>query len=214
MTTLDARGPASARMGIRPPRVRLPVKISTATLAMAVMAMLGTAPANAASPDTAVSSTPDSIQLARLRQETSKPQTIRLRGTFGTQEITRPLFDSTGVSSGESVQQAYHRPGLIVTDGALQLTPQLTPQPIAWSEISEIQTGHAMVGRGALAGFVVGVMLVTLSAQMNKNLSEEEAYQALSASLAAITLTTVTGMIIGSRCGWRTIYRPSAAPRP
>jgi hypothetical protein len=210
MMTVDACGSASARNGRLPPRARVPAGLTTATLVAALIVIEGAAPASAASQATEVVSAPDSIQFAQLRLVTSKPQTIRLRGSFGTQEIERPWFDSTGVSSEEPEWHSYRRPGLIVGGVAPQ---PLAPQPIAWSEISEIQTGHAMVGRGALAGFFVGVGLATVALH-SSDLTESEAYEALSASLAVITLTTVTGMIVGSRCGWRTIYKPNATQQP
>jgi hypothetical protein len=212
MSPARATWPASTRRYIRSPQREVAAELRQATVAGALMMLLAAAPANAASPGAAVGTSPDSTQLALLRQQTAKPRDIRLRGSFGTHEITRPLFDTTGVSSAEWKEPSHRRPGLIVTEGA-ELLP--TPQPIAWREISEIQTGHSMTGVGALAGFLIGTggfAIPYLASQQHA--TEEEAFAAVSISLSVIVTTTAVGAIIGSRCGWRTIYRPIAPQQP
>jgi hypothetical protein len=156
---------------------------------------------------------PDSAQLATLRQRLSSERQIRLLGSFGTLDISRPTLDSAGVRSGYLEERARQRQALFVTRDAPK--PPIPP-PIKWQEISEIQTGHSMTGRGAFVGLLLGAALgATAAAMSDPSGSEGDAgYRAIGFFSGGVLLGTFAGTVIGMGSGWRTVYRASTREMP
>jgi hypothetical protein len=106
----------------------------------------------------AATSVPDSATLAGLGAVLPEAQAVRVTAAAGVQTLRDVRLDSSGIASAR--WKAPGRPALIVSS-EYQRPPK--PQPIAWSDISRIETGktHGMrsglvlAAIGALAGYVV-----------------------------------------------------------
>ena len=150
---------------------------------------------------------PDSAELAALRQRVSSAKVVRLEGSFGSREIGRPLLDSSGVRSRDWEERARLRPALFVSADAPR--PPV-PAPIAWSEITEIQTGGPKIVKGALVGTFTGIVLgATLAAASlgNGYVGEEEGFRAIGIFSGTAMTGTIVGLVVGSMRGWHTVYR-------
>ena len=148
---------------------------------------------------------PDSEDLIRLNEQCGA-KTVRLIGTFGTREISRPRFDASGVRSESAAER--HRPALIVGDVA---TPPIPP-PIPWSQISEVQTGSRRLLKGFAMGTMIGLAVggIVAATVSNGGTTEGEAYASLGAFTGLVLLGMVVGTAVGSSPKWRTVYRNSS----
>jgi len=98
----------------------------------------------------AASAAPDSATLATLGSALPDAQAVRVTGTAGVQTLRDVRLDARGVASAR--WKAPGRPALIVSRDE-QRPPK--PQPIAWSDISRIETGKS---HGLRSGLVVGAI--------------------------------------------------------
>ena len=154
-------------------------------------------------------SIPDSTEMASLRELIATRQTVRLVGTFGSLEISKPLIDSVGVRASDFEARARPRPGIWATE---QAQARSAPAPVAWREISAVQVGHSMAGRGAIQGLFIGIGLGVgiASASHDRHSADEMAgYRALSTFSWTLVASVVAGTVVGSKRGWRTVYPPS-----
>jgi hypothetical protein len=99
---------------------------------------------------------PDPVTLDALRAELAQAKVIRVTGATGPQMLRDVRLDSTGVSSARWGSGAATRPALFASQDVM---PPPAPRPIAWSEISRIESGTTNVPLAALKGLVVGGLL-------------------------------------------------------
>ena len=101
----------------------------------------------------AATSAPDSATLATLSAELPGAQAVRVTGAGGVQTLRDVRLDSSGVASAR--WKAPGRPALIVSS-EYQRPPR--PRPIAWSDISRIETGKTNAARAGLFGAAIGAL--------------------------------------------------------
>ena len=103
----------------------------------------------------AATSAPDSATIDRLSADVSRAQAVRVTAATGTQMLRDVQLDTSGVSSARWGHGAPTRPALFTSSKDL---PPPTPQPIAWRDISHIETGATRTAQGALVGLAVGAL--------------------------------------------------------
>jgi hypothetical protein len=104
----------------------------------------------------AVATAPEADELVRLQATLSSAQVVRVTGSFGTQRLRDVRLDSTGVISARWGPGAPPRAALFVGQ---DVAPPPRPRPMAWDEISRIETGRTQVGRTARNTAIVGALL-------------------------------------------------------
>jgi hypothetical protein len=187
-------------------RVRLRLEV------VAAVALLASAPVEVRAADGAATGRiPDAAGLASLQERLGSRGSVRLVGTFGSREVSRPVCDPSGVRSAAWEESRRARPAMIVL-GEAPARP--VPAPIPWSEISEIQTGSVGPLKGAVIGTLTGIVVGgTLAARSTPGgyVGEGEAFRAIAIFGGSIFAGALVGSVVGSLTGWRTVYR--AAPR-
>jgi hypothetical protein len=87
--------------------------------------------------------------------------------------------------------------------------PVAVPRRIPWSEISEVQVGHTMTGRGALIGTLCSAFICTTMLLLALDRPRSSELPALGLVTAAIVVGPIVGAAIGRSHGhWRTVYPP------
>jgi hypothetical protein len=103
----------------------------------------------------AATSVPDSATIKSLSADVSRAQAVRVTEAAGVRMLRDVQLDPSGVSSARWGHGAPTRPALFTSSKDL---PPPTPQPIAWRDISHIETGRTRPAQGALVGLAVGAL--------------------------------------------------------
>jgi hypothetical protein len=101
-------------------------------------------------------STPGSADLAALATDLAQARAVRVTGTFGTRVVRDVRLDATGIAAAGWGPGGRVRPAVIASS---EVMPPERPEPIAWSEISRIETGRTSTRRLGGAGLVMGGLL-------------------------------------------------------
>ncbi len=148
--------------------------------------------------------TPSPQALGALQESLASEPQIRLTGSFGSREIERPVLDSAGVGSANWLSRG--RRALFLSADA---PPVAVPRRIPWREISEVQVGHTMTGRGALIGTLCSAFICTTMLLWALDRPPSSELPALGLVIAPIVVGPIVGAEIGRSHGhWRTVYPP------
>ena len=154
-------------------------------------------------------SMPDSASRSALAADLARARAVRVTGTFGTRVLRDVHLDATGIANAEWGPGGRVRPASIVSSGVM---PPERPGPIAWSEISRIETGNTATGRYATTGLLLGGLLGTIVWH-----TIPLGYDGGRGSApVVIGVPTLTGLALGAFLGsqqyrWRTAYTRGSA---
>ena len=149
-------------------------------------------------------SPPDSADLSAFATSLAQARAVRVTGIFGTRVLRDVRLDATGIAAAGWGPGGRTRPALIVSSSVM---PPERREPIAWSEISRIETGHTTTRRLAATGLVLGGLLgvvvwktIPLGADGAQGSAPVE-----------IGVPALTGLAFGAFLGsqqyqWRTMY--------
>jgi hypothetical protein len=157
-------------------------------------------------------STLDTAGLTALTTDLARARAARVTGSFGTRVLRDVRLDATGVAAAGWGPGGRTRPALIVSGDVM---PPGRPGPIAWSDISRIETGRTSTRRLAGAGLAVGGLL---GAVVWKTIPL--GYDGASGSApVVIGVPALTGLALGVFLGsqqyrWRTVYARGYALGP
>lgn len=163
---------------------------------LAVAAIVGAARADSAPPASA--------QLSTLSAELAKAPAVRASGTFGIRVLKDVRLDATGIVAAGWGPGGRVQPALLVSKDVM---PPERPGPIAWSDLSRIETGYKSTGRFATVGMAVGAVLGT-AAWMTIPFGYDGGQ---GSAVAVIGLPALTGLGFGALLGsqhyhWHTVY--------
>jgi len=164
--------------------------------------MLGTATTVAIARN-AGAAVPDSAQMIQLRQAAAQAPVLIVRGDFGLREVRHPLIDSAGVHSASWESATHTRPALFTTSDAPRAAKTA---PLAWHQISTLETQRPMKLKGTLMGGITGLALGMLLVGTNNTGTFSGDYRNVAYLLGMPMTGAVAGFVIGSLSGTRTIY--------
>ena len=147
---------------------------------------------------------PASADLATLSVELAKAPAVRATGTFGTRVLKDVRLDTTGIAAASWGPGGRVQPALLVSRNIM---PPERPGPIAWSDLSRIETGHKSTGTFATVGMAVGAVLgaaVWRTIPLGYDGGRGSA-------VAVIGVPALTGLALGALLGsqhyhWHTVY--------
>jgi hypothetical protein len=147
---------------------------------------------------------PDSAQMSELRMAAAKAPLLLVHGDFGVRELRKPLLDSTGVRSEQWESAARARPAIIATPDA----PHPVAMPIAWTDISSLETQRQQKLKWTLIGGITGLALGALIYSRYDDTSNAtgELPEGAGWLMGLPPLGLAVGFVAGSMTGKRTIY--------
>jgi hypothetical protein len=173
----------------------------SATLSVSAL-MLGTAATVATALD-AGGAIPDSTQMILLRRAAAQAPVLIVRGDFGLRELRHPLIDSTGVRSASWERTTHTRPALFATPDAPR---SAVTGPLAWHQISTLETQRPMRLKGTLIGGITGLAAGMLMVGTTDTGTFTGDYRNVGYLVGMPMTGAVAGFVIGSLSGFRTIY--------
>src|SRR5262249_60736977 len=122
----------------------------------------------------------------------------------GAQGVGRPLRASRGARSAHWESAAHARPAIVSTADAPHAAP---PSPIAWHQISSLETQHQQKLKWSLLGGITGLALGALIYGLgDPNAETGEIPESTAWALGMPVLGVTAGFIAGSFAGKQTIY--------
>jgi hypothetical protein len=146
---------------------------------------------------------PDSAQMSELRMAAAKAPLLLVHGDFGVRELRKPLLDSTGVrpTKWNSGPHATPEGKTVHVQGEYA-----TGEPIAWSDISSLETQHQQKTKWALMGGITGLAVGALMFGLTDSTAETGSWEGVGWVVGAPMVGVMAGFIVGSMTGKRTIY--------